>query len=490
MNSALHSFLAAWPWTTVDVLNHLWQSTVVGVAVLLVLAVGRDLSARTRRTLGWMALVKFALPASLLVHAVARLGATPGRWVEPGALTRPIMLPAFIVTDSTSDAPAPFSAGAVVAAVWLAGAAGLLVSWLVRGRILRRQILAETQPISGAMPQRILAAAERVGLAPTPRCLAVGGERAPGVLGVFRPIVILPRGLETKLAPAELESVLIHEFVHVRRRDNLWGAVQALFVSLLWFHPVVWLLNRRLGLEAEQSCDERVLEITGDPDTYAGGIVKAVQHALGVAQPGLIGATTPPVIVRLKNIFAHGARPDRPVVRGLVLAGGVALLVLSGYTGSFAAQTLSAPTAAPVVAPTPTPTAAPVATRAEPTLSVDFPDEQIRQIISNVANLFELRVVMPDALQGKTTIKLRDVTWRQIFHNVLAPVGYTFVEEGKVVTIVADEQAAATDRAKLDAELAAARSAVVRGGAASPGSRGQGEGRRGAVCGAGRRAGR
>lgn len=70
------------------------------------------------------------------------------------------------------------------------------------------------------------------------------------------------------------------------------------------------------------------------------------------------------------------------------------------------------------------------------TLSVDFPDEDIRNILRNVADLFELNLVIPDTLQGKTSIKLRDVTWRQIFQVVLSPVGYTFVEEGNIIKVV------------------------------------------------------
>jgi type II secretory pathway component GspD/PulD (secretin) len=73
------------------------------------------------------------------------------------------------------------------------------------------------------------------------------------------------------------------------------------------------------------------------------------------------------------------------------------------------------------------------------TLSVDFPDEDIRNILRNVADLFELNIVMPETLQGKTTIKLRDVTWRQIFQNVLAPVSYTYVEDGNIIKIVSNE---------------------------------------------------
>ncbi len=70
------------------------------------------------------------------------------------------------------------------------------------------------------------------------------------------------------------------------------------------------------------------------------------------------------------------------------------------------------------------------------TLSVDFPDEDVRNILRNVADLFELNIIMPETLQGKTTIKLRDVTWRQIFQNVLDPVNYTYVEDGNIIKIV------------------------------------------------------
>ena len=73
------------------------------------------------------------------------------------------------------------------------------------------------------------------------------------------------------------------------------------------------------------------------------------------------------------------------------------------------------------------------------TLSVDFPDEDVRGILRNVADLFELNIIMPETLQGKTTIKLRDVTWRQIYQNVLDPLNYTFVEDGNIIKIVTKE---------------------------------------------------
>ncbi|MDQ8186100.1 secretin N-terminal domain-containing protein [Pelagicoccus sp. SDUM812002] len=69
-------------------------------------------------------------------------------------------------------------------------------------------------------------------------------------------------------------------------------------------------------------------------------------------------------------------------------------------------------------------------------ISVDYPNEEIRTVLRNVADLYTLNLVVPDTLVGTTSIKLRDVTWRQIYSVILDPVGYTFIEEGSIIKIV------------------------------------------------------
>jgi type IV pilus assembly protein PilQ len=71
----------------------------------------------------------------------------------------------------------------------------------------------------------------------------------------------------------------------------------------------------------------------------------------------------------------------------------------------------------------------------EETISVDFPDEDVRTILRNVADLFELNLVVPDPLQGRTSLKLRNVSWRQVFEVVLEPLGYTYVEDRNIIRI-------------------------------------------------------
>lgn len=77
--------------------------------------------------------------------------------------------------------------------------------------------------------------------------------------------------------------------------------------------------------------------------------------------------------------------------------------------------------------------------KSQETLSVDFPDEEIRVILRNIADLFELNLVIPETLQGRASLKLREVTWKQIFDVILAPVGFTYVEDGSIIQVVSQD---------------------------------------------------
>jgi len=82
------------------------------------------------------------------------------------------------------------------------------------------------------------------------------------------------------------------------------------------------------------------------------------------------------------------------------------------------------------------------AVRQQETVTIDFPDEEIRAVLRTVADLYELNLVIPQELQGRTSVKLRDVTWEQVFKVVLSPVGYTYVKEDNIIKVISSEQLA------------------------------------------------
>lgn len=81
----------------------------------------------------------------------------------------------------------------------------------------------------------------------------------PGLVGILRPVLLLPEGIAENLSPAELQSIIAHEACHMRRRDNLTAALHMLVETIFWFWPPVWWLGTRLIAEREKACDEAVL---------------------------------------------------------------------------------------------------------------------------------------------------------------------------------------------------------------------------------------
>jgi type IV pilus assembly protein PilQ len=68
-------------------------------------------------------------------------------------------------------------------------------------------------------------------------------------------------------------------------------------------------------------------------------------------------------------------------------------------------------------------------------INVNFPNNEIRNILRSVAELKDLNVVIPETIVGKMSIKLNNVTWQQVFDVVLEPIGFTYVQDGNIIKI-------------------------------------------------------
>ncbi|MES1244522.1 MAG: M56 family metallopeptidase [Acidobacteriota bacterium] len=91
---------------------------------------------------------------------------------------------------------------------------------------------------------------------------------APQVLGLMRPVVLLPAS--RSLSRPDLSMALCHELVHVRRADLWWGWGPALAQRVFWFHPLARLAAREYALAREAACDAEVLRVL-DPEPQAYG---------------------------------------------------------------------------------------------------------------------------------------------------------------------------------------------------------------------------
>ena len=317
----------------------LWQSSLL-IAVLFVLdfALRRKLRASVRYALWLVLLVKLLLPPSLALPSGLGwwLRHSPPTQAKP-RVTFPAVTHAFAATPNLNAQPPsvlePPPSGVSVAAmgvfVWSAVSLGLLAWMLARcrqvGRIARRATAAPPwlgEPLTLAQRQAGLRGSVRLRL--TDRAMP------PAACGLFRPMILLPRSLAEQLAPAQLQAVLLHELIHLRRGDLWVNFVQTLLQIAYWWHPLLWLANARVRRMREEAVDDAVMvALSEDAQIYPSTLLEVAKAAFGrpLAALRLVGILESRTALRgrIERLLNFGA----PRKAGLTLVSVVGILAFA-----------------------------------------------------------------------------------------------------------------------------------------------------------------
>ena len=325
------------------VANHVWQSTLfAAVAGLLTRALSKN-RAGTRYCVWLAASVKFLVPCSLLLALGGQVGrhstaatSAPALSYAAAQISQHFTVPTILATNPPLAASAPVNwIPAVLCAVWAIGCATVLLSWWRRWRGLRAALRTAT-PLD--LP---------VGI----KAMTSAAFAEPGVFGIRHPVLLLPAGITDVLSPAQLEAIIAHELCHVRRRDNLATAIHMGVEALFWFHPLVWWLGARLMEERERACDEDVLLMGSEPETYSEAILKICELYLESPLPCVAGVTGATLKKRIENIMSKTTGLQLSFTKKAVLAAaGVAALIAPIATGILNAPVIHAQPAAATTA--------------------------------------------------------------------------------------------------------------------------------------------
>jgi beta-lactamase regulating signal transducer with metallopeptidase domain len=340
---------------TPAVLDHLWQSTLMALGVALLILAFRRAAAAVRYGLWFAASVKFLVPFAALaalgrvlapavrfpVHAApetvfiekatqpfsqASLSPVP---VSHSALSRAPLSHAFAAVPPVHAAP-QFDLALILAGVWALGCVVVIIAWMVRSARVRSVVRSATPlPWPGPMP-----------------VLASSSLMEPGLVGLWRPVLLVPNTLSDHLAQSEIDAILAHEASHLRRRDNVTAAIHMLVEALFWFHPMVWWIGARLIEERERACDEAVVRSGHDRAAYARSLVECCRLYLRSPLPCVAGASGSKLKMRVETIMtAPLASPLSRSRKALLLAAGVcafATPVAAGLLTSPAGQQVAA----------------------------------------------------------------------------------------------------------------------------------------------------
>jgi beta-lactamase regulating signal transducer with metallopeptidase domain len=209
----------------------------------------RNASAGVRYAIAAVGLVKLVLPPFVSTGLIVPAGG------EQVAFPASTLLFSFTNLSAGAEAvppdtPAGLSVLGVLFIVW-----AIIAMWIVARAVRSTYRLVarvrEAKPIVGepAIEAASPRESRRIGVYKSPR---VG---MPLTIAVLPHRIYVPDSWE-QWTPECRTAVLRHEIAHIRRRDGLFQSLEILAQALYFFHPLVWMLNRRLRAYREMACDD------------------------------------------------------------------------------------------------------------------------------------------------------------------------------------------------------------------------------------------
>jgi beta-lactamase regulating signal transducer with metallopeptidase domain len=326
-------------WT---LLHFLWQGTLIALLLATLYGSLRNAAARTRYALGCAAMLLMLLcvagtfarmyvsdrQSSSVIPALSsgRVSAVPA---SANAATQESQPTAAAVPSFFRFQNGMFSALLPwLAYFWMAGVCVLAVrslgGWVILQRFKRQNAL----PAEVAWQQRMTKLAERLKISRAIRLCESAIAEVPAVIGWVRPIVLLPASALSGLTPEQLEALLAHELAHIRRHDYLLNLFQTCVETLLFYHPAVWWVGKRIRIERENCCDDLAVQICGDPLTYARALTQMDQ--LRCEAPRLaMAANRGPLLERIQRLLARPQAGRSSA--GWIAGAAVVLIVVSAW---------------------------------------------------------------------------------------------------------------------------------------------------------------
>jgi beta-lactamase regulating signal transducer with metallopeptidase domain len=321
-------------------LHLLWQATIVAgiLAAVLALMSRQTASARYVVSCGALALV-FAMFVATTIRAYDPVAEPIVIMTDGAAATETMRVPLrqlpVLIAESAAEGlrDRALSAAASarnhlpsIVAVWLTGvillSSRLLVSWMRAQRLIHRG----SQPASREWQRVAHHLSHALGLRRAVTLLESAAVEVPSVIGSLRPIILLPASALTGMTPEQIEMVLAHEMAHIRRHDFLTNLLQALVETLMFYHPAVWWMSRRVRIERENCCDDLAVAVCGNPIQYARALTR-LEELRANALPVVVAANGGSLLERIRRIAAGRAEGTTSSSRW---AAAVAMLAILG----------------------------------------------------------------------------------------------------------------------------------------------------------------
>jgi beta-lactamase regulating signal transducer with metallopeptidase domain/sporulation protein YlmC with PRC-barrel domain len=324
-------------------LHFLWQGTALAALAAAAMALCRRASTRYLVAVGALALMLLAPLATFFFYS-QQFNTQPHSGVADTAKSSPLAaaesssIARGRAAASGSTQNSAFAASrhalpmfeAWLVEAWLLGVAFFSLRSAGGFLLLEHERRKQSSVVSPRVLEICLTLQRQFGLDRAIAYCECAWLQAPAVIGWFRPIVFLPVTALSGLSEEQLELVIAHELAHIRRFDPFVNVFQVCVETLLFYHPAVWWLNKRIRAEREHCCDDTAVAFCGNAVEYARALtlMEEWRSAPTLAMAANRGPLTERV-VRVLGLKTLGAG-----MRGIGLTGSVLCLTAALVAGN------------------------------------------------------------------------------------------------------------------------------------------------------------
>lgn len=129
----------------------------------------------------------------------------------------------------------------------------------------------------------------------------------PMIMGVLKPVILIPAGLVSGFSQEQLETILAHELAHLKRHDFLLNGLQSVLDVIYFFHPAMWLLSAQIRKERENCCDDLALEVSGSKLLLAKTLVQLQETIYTPKLAMAFGKKSYSLLERVQRIVGIGS---------------------------------------------------------------------------------------------------------------------------------------------------------------------------------------
>ena len=317
--------------TVYALLHSLWQALVIALVLLIFSKAAKKAGSKVRYSISFVSLFAVLISSALTFYYYfkEKTAALASASYNITALTDIQSEKNIVSADVWRNMLESYSG--IIFTMWFAGMAVFFIKFCIDLYYADSIRKKECVNLPDAITASFIRIADRLGVKKAVKYIESPLVKVPAVIGFFKPAVILPLGLISKIPSDQLEAVISHELAHIARNDFLHNLIQSLIEIVYFFNPSILIISKMIRTERENCCDDLAITQCRDSALLAKGLYNLELLHSDLPKPIMAAGNRNNLLCRIKRLI--GKEKDMTKTYSGFFASLTVLTIITVITG-------------------------------------------------------------------------------------------------------------------------------------------------------------